>query len=201
MSDFAKLHAAIFESAKRNLKRDGFLQSVGILCTEKTHAVDTVSFQWKTDEEKAQNLAAFGAMVYLKKADYAYAVLDASIGTMEDFEKGVAPIEKPLDDRREIIIVIGFEIHPTITHAARVVEYRRSGSDMKTITFRETPPMKGGKNEFNGNTVHWFKEGYAIAGSNAMRMETDTLVCEHGRRAGQPCPHCPQSEGTNAPPA
>jgi hypothetical protein len=189
MSDFAKLHASVFEAAKANLKRSGNLAPVGILCREDTKAINTIAFQWQSNEEKARNMAAFGATVYLTKSDYAFAVLDACMGTMEEHERGIKPIEKPMDDRREIVVVIGFEMGAVITHTARAVEYRRSGSDQKTIGFKDSIKTDD-LHAFDGDMVRWFNDGYKMAKWNSEHPEADILVCEHGRRKGAPCPHC-----------
>lgn len=170
MSDFAKLHATIFETAKRNLKESGNLAPTGILCRERDKGIHTIPFQWEDGEGKFRTISAFGATARMTEADYAYLVLDACIGSMEDQERGIMPVEKPLDDRREVIIVIGFDIAQGIEHQARIVEYRRSGSDRKTIAY--LPQEKFDKSHsFDGEMVKWFREGHRLAGDIGLALK------------------------------
>lgn len=166
MSDFEKIHANILQTAMRRLKDGGELLPVGILCIEKTRSINTVPMPWQNDADKRKMVTAMGMTAHLTHADYCFIVSDACIaeGSVEDYEAGKLdrPTERPLDDRREVVIVWGVHITDAMRINIRITEYRRSGPKRDQIrflpeAFKEKPAG------FGGEFVDFFKTGFELA--------------------------------------
>lgn len=100
-------------------------------------------------------------------AAFAFLVSDVALGNAEQYAKGIMPIKVPLDDRREAAQILGWELD-RMRLTVQLSEYRRSGSDRKTVTFIESELSKkavSGENGcyYRGDVVQWFEDAYKVA--------------------------------------
>lgn len=119
-----------------------------------------------SSQESKMNGISFAALQALAaNCIMAFFVADIAIGTPEQRAKGFMPTEVPLDDRREAIMSIGWVLGSQPKSAHLMAEYKRMGSDMKTIQFIESP-MNGRRwdkengFEAGGDVKRWFEDAY-----------------------------------------